>query len=100
MPNTPTPTRQPTPNQTKLSAFVAVCIAQAPEQSDPVAFLGRQAAHVEGYLRKLSDWAAQGPAYRLRNPLDRNLVGLNAFDLSDALDQLNAAAVRAERVAA
>lgn len=89
-----------TPNQTKLTVFVAVCIAQAPEQSDPAAFLAKQAAHVEHQLRALSEWAGAGPAHRLRNPLAKHLQGLTSFDLSEAMDRLNAAAMRAQTQAA
>jgi hypothetical protein len=83
-----------TPNQTKLTAFVAVCIAEAPAQYVPAAFLQRQADHVERQLQALSFWTAQG-----KEP-PAHLVGLTAFDLSDALDQLSAAAMRVQAIAA
>jgi len=82
-------------NRGRLDGFVAACLdraaARAPDERPAV--LRRDADHVERQLRALSIWAAAPDA----RPAPPHLEGLTAFDLSDALDRLNAAAVRAGR---
>ncbi len=83
------------PNQARLDGFVAACLDRAAARApgDRLVPLRRDADHVERQLRALSAWAA-APETR---PPPPHLEGLTAFDLADALDRLNAAAVRAER---
>jgi hypothetical protein len=70
----------------RLDAYVSRCIALAPLQPDPRAFLLRNAECVEQRLRAL---AADIPL--------PGLEGLTAWALSDAAEALEAEAVRLER---
>ncbi len=75
-----------TPADSRLDAYVSRCIALAPLQPDPRAFLMRNAESVEQRLRAL---AADTPL--------PGLEGLTAWALSDAAEALEAEALRLER---
>jgi len=75
----------PSPDS-RLDAYVSRCIALAPLQSDPRAFLMRNAESVEQRLRALD----------ADTPLP-GLEGLSAWALSDAAEALEAEAVRLDR---
>ena len=83
----------PHPNRARLEGFVAACLdrAAACAPAERPAWLRRNARHVESQLRALSAWAAEATAH----PAPPHLQGLSVFDLSDAMDRLDAAAVRA-----
>ena len=83
------------PNRRRLDGFVAACLDRAAARAprDRFILLKRDADHVERQLRALSSWAAAPEA----RPAPPHLEGLTAFDLSAAMDRLNAAAVRADR---
>ena len=84
--------RGPVPNLDRLRRFVQTSLDRASTRGGPEAAAGlrRDAARVEHELRALSGWAAgedsTGPP--------RHLAGLSAFDLSDAMDALQAEARR------
>ena len=77
------------PNRLRLRAFVDACLEQAAAKppEDGQIFLRRNAQHVERHLRALSAWVARDD----NRPPPAHLEGLSAFELSDALDRLNAA---------
>ncbi len=85
------------PNRDRLEGFVAAVLDRAGDAAPaerPI-LLRRGARRVEGQLRALSAWAA-GPDGR---PPPPQLEGLSAFDLSAAMDRLDAAATFADRAA-
>jgi hypothetical protein len=78
-------------NAGNLSRFVETALRDAPHKMEPVRHLRLSALKVEAYIRAVSEAAAadrEPPAF---------LIGLSAFELSDAMDRLNAAARIIER---
>jgi hypothetical protein len=82
----------PHPNRGRLEGFVDACLREADRRTPEEArdFLKRNAGYVERHLRAAAAWAEHDDGH----PRPAHLAGLSAFDLSDALDRLNAAAAR------
>ena len=82
-------------NRSRLGAFVAGRLETAAGMGAAAAsrFLERNADHIERQLRVLAAWAADDAD----GPPPCHLLGLGAFDLSDAADALRADAVRRTR---
>ena len=85
------PTTAP-PNLLRLHAFVRGCIDRSDRRAhaDAIVGLRRDAARIEHQLRTLAAWADRD----IETDAPVHLRGLSAFDLCDAMDALQAEAVR------
>ena len=79
-------------NQQRLGSFVEQAIGRASglPQASAAALLRVNADRLRRHLNALADWASREPA----RPCPAHLIGLTAFDLSDAADALEAEAAR------